>query len=125
MAEERAGVPPLRGVLETAVYVEDLGRSRAFYVRLLGLEPMVEDHRFCAFGVAGRDVLLLFRRGGTLEPVRVNGGVIPPHDGGGRLHFAFAIAREELDGWERWLQELGIEIESRADWIQGGTSLYF
>ncbi|HET6576794.1 MAG TPA: VOC family protein [Gemmatimonadales bacterium] len=117
--------PALRGVLETAVYVEDLERSRAFYARLFGLPVMVGDDRFCAFDVAGRDVLLLFRKGGTPEPVATPGGVIPAHDGDGRLHVAFAVAREELDGWEARLRELGVAVESRVAWRRGGRSIYF
>jgi catechol 2,3-dioxygenase-like lactoylglutathione lyase family enzyme len=115
----------LRGILETAVYVEDLERSRAFYAALFGLPVMVGDDRFCAFDVAGRDVLLLFRKGGTPEPVATPGGVIPAHDGDGRLHLAFAVDREDLDGWEARLRDRGVEIESRVQWRAGGTSLYF
>jgi catechol 2,3-dioxygenase-like lactoylglutathione lyase family enzyme len=117
--------PALRGVLETALYVEDLARSREFYAGLFGLPVMVGDDRFCAFDVAGRDVLLLFRRGGTPEPVATPGGVIPAHDGDGRLHLAFAVDRGELDGWEARLRALGVEVESRVTWKRGGRSIYF
>lgn len=117
--------PALRGVLETSLYVEDLARSRGFYAGLFGLPVMVGDERFCAFDVAGRDVLLLFRKGGTPEPVATPGGVIPAHDGQGRLHLAFAVDREELDPWEARLRELGVEVESRVTWKRGGRSIYF
>jgi catechol 2,3-dioxygenase-like lactoylglutathione lyase family enzyme len=119
------GGPALRGVLETALYVEDLARSRGFYAGLFGLPVMVGDDRFCAFDVAGRDVLLLFRKGGTPEPVATPGGVIPAHDGEGRLHLAFAVDREELDLWEARLREQGVEVESRVTWRRGGRSIYF
>jgi catechol 2,3-dioxygenase-like lactoylglutathione lyase family enzyme len=112
-------------VLETSLYVEDLARSRGFYAGLFGLPVMVGDVRFCAFDVAGRDVLLLFRKGGTPEPVATPGGVIPAHDGQGRLHLAFAVDREELDPWEARLRELGVEVESRVTWKRGGRSIYF
>jgi catechol 2,3-dioxygenase-like lactoylglutathione lyase family enzyme len=117
--------PALRGILETAVYVEDLDRSRAFYTALFGLPVMVRDDRFCAFDVAGKDVLLLFRKGATPAPVVTPGGLIPPHDGHGHLHLAFAVDREDLDRWETLLREQGIEIESRVDWKAGGRSVYF
>jgi len=119
------GAPALRGILETAVYVEDLERSRAFYAGLFGLPVMVGDDRFCAFDVAGRDVLLLFRKGGTREPVATPGGVIPAHDGGGRLHLAFAVGVGELEAWEVRLRELAVEVESRVNWQRGGRSIYF
>ena len=116
--------PPLRGVLETSIYVSDLERSREFYSRLFGFQVMKGDERFCAFNVAGLDVLLLFLKGGTPGPLQTPGGWIPPHDGVGRLHFAFAIGEEDLAAWEARLGEQGIEIESRVDWPRG-HSIYF
>ncbi len=117
--------PRLRGVLETAVYVTDLERSRDFYSRHLGLSVMTGDDRFCAFDVGGRDVFLLFRKRATLEMVQTPGGGIPPHDGDGQLHFAFAIAAEDLASWEQRLRSAGVEIESRVACARGGHSLYF
>jgi catechol 2,3-dioxygenase-like lactoylglutathione lyase family enzyme len=118
-------MPPVRGVLETALYVADLERSRTFYTRLFGFEPLFQDERFCAFDVLGRQVLLLFQRGGTAEPVTVPGGIIPGHDGQGRLHLAFAIGRDDLDPWERRLQHDQVPVESRVSWTRGGKSIYF
>jgi catechol 2,3-dioxygenase-like lactoylglutathione lyase family enzyme len=115
----------LRGILETAVYVEDLERSREFYAALFGFPLMVSDDRFCAFDVAGRDVLLLFRKGGTPEPIPTPGGPIPAHDGDGRLHLAFAVDQGDLEDWEARLRERAIEVESRVRWPAGGRSLYF
>ena len=117
--------PPIQGVLETGIYVADLARSREFYSRLFGFPVMTGDDRFCAFDVAGRDVLLLFLKGGTRGPVRTPGGWIPPHDGAGRLHYAFAIATGDLAAWETRLVEEGIEVESRVEWPRGGKSVYF
>src|SRR5579872_3751603 len=50
------------GILETALHVESLERAIDFYRRVFGFEVMAQDRRFCAFNVAGRDVLLLFKR---------------------------------------------------------------
>jgi catechol 2,3-dioxygenase-like lactoylglutathione lyase family enzyme len=86
---------------------------------------MAQDKRFCAFNVVGRDVLLLFKRGMSLAPMPVSGGVIPPHDGQGRLHIAFSIQAADLPGWEQRLAELGVAVESTVDWPGGGKSLYF
>ncbi len=117
--------PPVSGVLETGLYVEDVARSREFYVRLFGFPVLVEDDRLCALDVAGRGVLLLFRRGGAMETIRLPGGAIPPHDGQGQLHYAFAIPPESLDRWLERLAEAGIGVESRVEWPRGGSSLYF
>lgn len=115
------------GILETALHVEDMAISMAFYDRLFGFTKMVYDDRICAYDVAGRSVLLLFKKGGTLEPMEVPGarGVIPPHDGDGRMHMAFAIPTESLNEWVAKLDECGVPIESRVDWPEGGVSLYF
>jgi catechol 2,3-dioxygenase-like lactoylglutathione lyase family enzyme len=118
-------MPSVTGVLETSVYVSDLPRSRRFYHEVMQLEPMEMDERFSAFNVAGRQVLLLFRRGASRYAMQTPGGVIPPHDGSGPLHVAFAIEAAELPGWEARLAECGIAIESRVHWDRGGTSIYF
>jgi len=76
-------------------------------------------------GLPGSQVLLLFRRGATLEPAAVGNGFIPPHHGEGPLHVCFAIPLGELSAWEAHLQGLGIPVESRLRWSKGGTSLYF
>ena len=70
-------------------------------------------------------MLLLFAKGATLETVRLPGGTIPPHDGSGRLHVAFAVAEADLPAWERRLAEAGVEIVGRTDWPRGGRSVYF
>lgn len=122
---ETVHAPPLAGVLETALYVADLARSREFYSRVLGLAPMHADARLVAYGVAAGQVLLLFLRGSADARVSLPGGEIPPHDGSGRLHFALAIAADALPRWEAWLHALGIAVEARMAWPRGGHSLYF
>ena len=118
-------VPPISGVLETGVYVEDLKLARAFYEAVLGLRPMLADERFCAYNAGPGSVLLLFKRGATLEPVRMAEGVIPPHDGHGALHYALAIPAPSLELWVQHLEAQRVDIESRVDWKGGGVSLYF
>ncbi len=117
--------PPLAGVIETALYVADLPVARAFYENTLGLAPLFADARLCAFGVGGRSVLLLFQKGTTLETVHMPGGTIPPHDGGGPVHFAFGVEPGSLAEWERHLGQRNVAIEGRTAWPRGGHSLYF
>ena len=62
--------------------------------------------------------------GSTLEPASLPGGVLPPHDGSGPLHIAFAVAAGDLDAWAARLEAEGVPIESRIDWPKGGRSLY-
>jgi len=125
VVRQGAAMPKLDGVIETALYVDDLDRARAFYQDTLGLRPMNSDSRFLAFDVGGRSVLLLFHRGATLETVHLPGGTIPPHDGHGPLHIAFAVTADALPEWERRLTEQGVSIEARTAWPRGGHSIYF
>jgi catechol 2,3-dioxygenase-like lactoylglutathione lyase family enzyme len=118
-------MPSLNGVIETAVYVEDVDRASLFYEEILGLHRIDGDARFRAYSVAGRDVLLLFKRGETSHSVTLPGGVIPPHDCNGQNHFALAIPASDLPAWEKQLAQHHIAIESRVHWPRGGTSLYF
>ena len=111
--------------LESSLYVADPDASAAFYQRVFGFEALLREDRMVSLAVPGGSVLLLFRRGGSVEPSPVPGGVIPPHDGDGTLHLCFAIPLAELDAWDRHLAVLGIPVESRVVQSLGGTSLYF
>jgi catechol 2,3-dioxygenase-like lactoylglutathione lyase family enzyme len=118
-------VPKLDRVLETSIYVDDLERAARFYDDVLALPLLTADARFRAYDVGGQSVLLVFRRGATLETVRMPGGTIPPHDGHGPLHVAFAIGAHELGQWEQRLAHHGVVIEGRTKWSRGGESVYF
>jgi catechol 2,3-dioxygenase-like lactoylglutathione lyase family enzyme len=115
---------PIR-IAETALYVDDLARAVDFYTGLFGCAVLRRDERFCALRIADEEVLLLFRRGGSLEPSHSPGGLIPAHDGAGPLHVCFGINKDELEPWAEKLRENGIEIESRVVWPTGAISLYF
>ena len=118
-------MPQVRRVLETALYVEDLERAARFYERVVGLSTMSRGDRLVAMNAGEGTVLLLFRRGGTAAGASFPGGWIPPHDGTGPAHFAFAIASEDPDSWLLHLATEGIEIESEVSWDRGGKSVYF
>jgi catechol 2,3-dioxygenase-like lactoylglutathione lyase family enzyme len=118
-------MPPIRAVIETSLYVEDLNRSQAFYNRVMGLRVLSADQRLCALRVSDRQVLLLFKKGASQEAMSYPGGVIPGHDGQGRLHLGLAIDEADLTTWERHLEAIGVAIESRVHWPRGGRSLYF
>jgi catechol 2,3-dioxygenase-like lactoylglutathione lyase family enzyme len=118
-------MPKLDGILETVLCTEDMVRSRAFYEGVLGLEPIYSDNRLSAYAVAGRDVLLIFRKGTTDQTVVLSSGTIPGHNSDGELHVAFAIGKDELDRWEAHLASRGVAIEGRNDWSRGGHSIYF
>ena len=117
--------PQVDGVLEISLYVADVARSKRFYESLFQLECLLEDERLCALAVSGKQVLLLFRRQGSVNSVVIPGGTIPGHDGSGELHIAFSIAASQLDAWRKKLEEQHVAIESTVHWPRGGESLYF
>jgi catechol 2,3-dioxygenase-like lactoylglutathione lyase family enzyme len=116
---------PIRRVLETALYVADLNRAVAFYRDVLELRPMGEGPRLVPMDSGGATLLLLFQRGATLDGVTLPKGFIPPHDGAGPIHVAFAVDAGALEAWEAKLATHGVEVESRVQWSRGGSSIYF
>jgi len=118
-------MPRVRRVLETALYVEDLDRAVRFYERVIGLSAISRGDRLVGMDAGEGTVLLLFRRGATDSGASSGGGQIPPHDGEGPAHFAFAIDSRDLDSWRRHLADAGVEIESEVSWERGGKSVYF
>lgn len=124
MAEAHTS-PPLEGVLETSLYVADFARARGFYEGVMGLQPLFADERLTAYAAGPHSVLLLFLCGTTEKPAATPGGTIPPHEGSGRLHYAFAVTAEALPAWEARLGERGVPVESRVSWPRGAQSIYF
>ena len=118
-------MPAVTRILETALYVDDLDAVTAFYRDVIGLRVLMTDSRLVAMDAGQATVLLLFRRGATTGGAKMPGGWIPPHDGQGPVHLAFAIASEALSEWESRLETTGIAIESRVRWSRGGQSIYF
>jgi catechol 2,3-dioxygenase-like lactoylglutathione lyase family enzyme len=119
-------IPKIGSVLETALYVADLDRSVAFYKRVLGftLAPGHSD-RLCTLNITPSQVLLLFRKRGSLEATVTAYGTIPPTDGDGSLHVTFFIPGSQFIIWQDHLRRVEVEIESVVNWPAGGRSIYF
>ena len=104
-------------ILETALYAEDLDAAEEFYTRVLGLEVHSR--------VAGRHVF--FRCGNSMFLIfnpNTTGQEDSPHGCRGRGHAAWAVAREDLDAWQRWLEKEGVKVKEHF-WPSGHRSLYF
>ena len=111
--------PKTEGILESSLYVDDVARSAQFYEKIFGFRVISDfGERGCAMKAGNRQVLLLFKKGGSRATPS-------PHDGDGEMHLAFAIPVEELANWEAWLAENGIVVEEKRTWELGGCSLYF
>ena len=118
--------PGLAGVLETAVYVDDLEKAEQFYGGVLGLPKI--------FAVPGRQlvfrcqdsILLVFNPEHTSrEQIVINGGIIPLHGTHGAGHVAFRVAEAELETWRKRLHSAGVAIESEVTWPNRARSIYF
>ena len=118
-------MPKVSGVLETALYFEDLEGAARFYEELFGWQPMFGDGRIRAYGVSRGSVLLLFKKGGSRQPVATADGVVSSHDGVPGGHVALAIAAQDWEPWLRRLEERGIAVERILHWARGGQSVYF
>ena len=118
-------MPKIDGILETSLYVCDMERSVAFYSKVIGLDVMMTSPRLTAFDAGQAGVLLVFERGSTAEDIPTKGGVVPGHEGEGRLHMAFKISAGELEPWREYLTRSGVSVYSEVVWPAGGTSLYF
>lgn len=109
-------------ILETALYVSDLDVSERFYRDLLNAETMLADERMRALALPGRQVLLLFVRGGSVHGDETEGGRIPGHDAQGLQHLCFRS--DDPDARASDLERLGIAVESRVEYPDGGKSIY-
>lgn len=113
--------PSTFGLIETAIYVDDLDAAQEFYCDLLGLKLLSKEPGRHAFFVASdASVLLAF-----LPDVTKRGDRLPPHGTTGAGHFAIGIRVEDLDAWRNRMLERGVPIEQEYQWPRGGQSLYF
>ena len=114
--KKRPAIPRLDGGPQTILLVEDVDRTALFYRETLRLEAKDGDgKRYVEFDAGDGGTLLIAQREGS----------IPPHDGQGPLHVAFATDDRDYGGWCARLSSLGIEIESETHWERGGRSVYF
>jgi catechol 2,3-dioxygenase-like lactoylglutathione lyase family enzyme len=119
--EDEDGMAEIEAIIETGIYVDDLGRAEAFYRDVLGLTVIGKEvGRHVFFRVGQRNVLLAFNSAATLK-----GDVLPAHGAQGPGHFALGISAADLDAWRERLQSQGIAIEKEMQWPRGGRSLYF
>src|SRR5262245_13276930 len=111
----------LEGVVETAIYSDDLNAAEAFYRDVMGLAVIGrEEGRHVFFRVGARNVLLIFDPKTTSKS-----GTLPPHGATGPVHFALGVRAGGLDGWRKRLTERGVAIEQEVQWRRGGRSIYF
>lgn len=48
------------------------------------------------------------------------GGFVPSPDGSGPVHFAFAVAMEDLEAWQKYPASRDSAVKSRVEWSVAG-----
>ncbi len=110
----------IKAVVETAIYVDDLQATEAFYRTILGLKVIgKEPGRHVFFQVGEASVLLAF-----LAETTLRGDQLPPHGATGPGHVALGIEAEAFAAWQHHLQSHGVAIEKEVEWPRGGKSIY-
>jgi catechol 2,3-dioxygenase-like lactoylglutathione lyase family enzyme len=113
-------------ILESALYVTDLGKAEAFYRDVLGLELIGKVEGRHVFFRCGKGVLLLFNAAATGVPPAPDARLpVPPHGARGPGHLCFSASAQEIDRWKAHLQAEEVVIEADFEWPQGGRSIYF
>ena len=121
----------LNGLVEAALFVEELPRACDFYEQVLGLGKVKASDTGCVFRVADQRYLLIISRKAAHTPNKTaSGDVLPPvalahHDGRGPGHIAFGISKDEVDSWRERLAKHDVDLLSEISWETGARSLYF
>ncbi|TCU18100.1 VOC family protein [Rhizobium sullae] len=115
----------LEGMLETALYADDLDKAEAFYEGVLGLAKIARAGNRHVFFRCGYGVLLIFNPDETVKPPAADALQVPPHGTKGQGHACFRVSGKNIDAMAAKLKAAGIEIESEVYWPNGGRSIYF
>ncbi|OLP59219.1 bleomycin resistance protein [Xaviernesmea oryzae] len=116
----------LEGILETALYAEDLDAAAAFYGDVLGLAELTRVPRRHVFFRCGQGVLLIFNPEATITPPPADAPLaVPPHGAKGQGHVCFRVSGAELQAWRLRLTQHGVAIEAEVTWPNGARSVYF
>lgn len=114
------------GILESALYVDDLGKAERFYGDVMGLERIAKVEGRHVFFRCGEGVLLLFDADQTVKPPAADAKLpVPPHGTNGDGHLCFRGTEDEIERWKAHLEARGVTIEADFEWPQGGRSIYF
>lgn len=116
--------PVAGGVLEAAVYVDDLEAAERFYAGILGFPVVLRQPGRHVFFRAGSTIVLCFIAEATRVPVP--GSPLPVHVHGatGAGHICFAVEGHGLDALKAHLQAEGQVIEADFHWPNGARSIY-
>jgi catechol 2,3-dioxygenase-like lactoylglutathione lyase family enzyme len=113
------------GVLEAALYVDDLDAAEAFYGGVLKFDHITRVDNRHSFYRCGTTILLLFNAVETIRPTQNTNLPVPPHGASGAGHVCFAMDGGRLQDLVHHLGANSIEIEADFCWPNGARSIYF
>jgi len=125
MEQQPTDILPLGGILETAIYADNLEQVKAFYGGLLGLEEVTAKDGCHVFYRCGTTVVLIFDPAITKLQKLDAHLPVPPHGTSGASHICFSAPGNQVDKWKAVLQKNDIQIESEITWPNGARSVYF
>ncbi|SFC10285.1 VOC family protein [Tropicimonas isoalkanivorans] len=119
-----SAVPAISGVLESAVYVEDLDATEAFYAGVLGLQRIARVDGRHAFFRCGAGVVLTFVASATRVAPAEGALPVPTHGATGEGHICFAMSASDQAVMRKHLEAEGVAIDADFAWPNGARSLY-
>ncbi len=117
-------MPTMLGVLEAALYADDLDAARGFYEDVIGLRMITAKEGRHVFFRCGATVVLIFRPEATREAPPPDALPVPPHGTSGAGHLCFSVPMESLDDWVDRLTAADVAVESDFRWPNGARSIY-
>ncbi|WP_170514354.1 VOC family protein [Ruegeria atlantica] len=117
-------IPVPTGILEAALYVDDLDAAERFYGEILALEKIQRVTDRHVFFRVGSSVLLLFNAEETEKSPGNPDLPVPPHGAHGPGHVCLILTRAEIDTMRKHLLDWNIPLDAEFDWPNGARSLY-
>jgi len=114
------------GILETALYADDLVSAERFYAQVLGLHLESREPGRHVFFRCGRSMLMIFRPAATSQrPPIGTRQPVPPHGAVGPGHVCFRVLSHDFPRWLDHLRRHRVRIEADFNWPNGARSVYF
>jgi catechol 2,3-dioxygenase-like lactoylglutathione lyase family enzyme len=114
------------GILETALYAEDLAAAERFYKTVLGLPVATRQAGHHVFFRCGSGMLLVFNPKASRRPPVIGARLpVPPHGAEGPGHVCFRAMSHEIPQWIERLRGHRVHIEADFTWPSGARSIYF
>ncbi|WP_407492873.1 VOC family protein [Pseudooceanicola sp. MF1-13] len=117
--------PKIEGLLEAALYAEDLDAAERFYGGVLGLEQIARVEERHVFYRVGQMVLLIFNPTQTVLGSTSTQMPVPAHGAHGQGHLCFRASAPQIAAWCDALTAEGVAIEADFHWPNGARSIYF